>query len=150
MHGFDPSAPLPTDARSRGEWSEDGARDLSKVRQVNQRWIVHGDLRNTATRWIDYLEANDPSRLQASCHLALLLCRRKDGAIRDPKPRFYAGLFAHATLPEIERFLPHHQMTRAISLAAMGNPPSASELSPQGRAIAATIADEIREAQTAD
>lgn len=118
--------------------------DLLKVQRVNQSWIVHGNLRDTALAWIDHLRHSDPPRLEKSCWLALFLTHYKKGLLRDPKPLFYAGLFAFATREEIARFLPEHPMTRAISLLGLGCESGLAALSEAARELALGIAAEIR------
>lgn len=122
--------------------------DLIKVQRVNQSWIVRGHLRDTATAWIDHLQRTAPARLEKSCWLALFLTRYKKSVLRDPKPLFYAGLFAFATKGEIERFLAEHPMTRAISLLGHGDPSGRDLLTGSARELANGIAAEIRDIRT--
>jgi hypothetical protein len=88
--------------------SDEGEADLAKVRRVNLSWIVRGQLKETATAWIDHLRLTDPTRLEKSCWLALFLTRYRKDLLRDPKPLFYASLFAFATRTEIGTFLEHN------------------------------------------
>ena len=125
--------------------SDEGEMDLLKVQRVNQSWIVHGHLRDTAAAWIDHLRRTDPRRLEKSCWLALFLTHHKKGELRDPKPLFYAGLFAYAAGDEIGRYLAEHPMTRAISLLGHGDPSGLGALGDQARELAVGIAAEIRE-----
>ena len=119
--------------------------DLIKVLRVNQSWIVHGHLRDTAAAWIEHLQKTDPARLEKSCWLALFLTRYKKSVLRDPKPLFYAGLFGFATKEEIDGFLAEHPMTRAISLLGHGDPSGREQLTGSARELADGIAAEIRE-----
>jgi hypothetical protein len=125
--------------------SDEGEMDLIKVQRVNQSWIVHGHLRDTAAAWIEHLQRTDPVRLEKTCWLALFLTRYKKSVLRDPKPLFYAGLFAFATRDEVARFLNNHPMTRAITLLGLGDPSGLEELKDQGRDLATGVAAEIRE-----
>lgn len=124
--------------------SDEGEKAVAKVQRVNQRWIVHGKLRDNATAFIDYLGRSDPARLQRACDLALHLVHHKKAILlRDPKPLFYAGLFAGASRMEIDRFLRDHPMTRAISLLLHRDPSGLVALSGSGKALAMSIADEV-------
>lgn len=136
---------LPEPASIPAPLSEEGELDLVKVLRVNQSWIVHGHLRDTAAAWIEHLQQTDPVRLEKSCWLALFLTRYKKGVLRDPKPLFYAGLFAFATRAEVGRFLNDHPMTRAITLLGLGNPSGLEDLKDHGRDLATGLAAEIRE-----
>ncbi|WP_035616303.1 hypothetical protein [Haloferula sp. BvORR071] len=118
---------------------------LATVQRVNQRWIVHGKLRENASAYLTHLEQTDPVRLQRSCELALHLVHHKKAVLlRDPKPLFYAGLFAFATRAEIERYISGHPMTRAISLLLHKDRSGLSVLSYSGMTLAESIAEEIR------
>jgi hypothetical protein len=125
--------------------SAEGEMDLIKVQRVNQSWIVHGHLRDTATEWIEHLQRTDPVRLEKSCWLALFLTRYKKSTLRDPKPLFYAGLFAFATREEVDRFLGDHPMTRAITRLGLGDVSGLEGLREQARELATGIAAELRE-----
>ena len=125
--------------------SDEGEKTVAKVQRVNQRWIVHGKLRDNAAAYIDHLVRNDPARMQRACDLALHLVHHKKAVIlRDPKPLFYAGLFAGASRAEIDRFLKEHPMTRAISLLLHHDASGLAALSGSGKALAISIADEVR------
>ena len=127
----------------------EGEKALAKVQRVNQRWIVHGKLRENASAYLVHLQQTDPVRLQRACDLALHLVRHKKAELlRDPKPLFYAGLFAHSTRGEIERYLDGHPMTRAISLLRHRDRSGLSVLSDSGQALAESISLEIREVET--
>ena len=125
--------------------SDEGEIDLTKVQRVNQSWIVHGHLRDTAAAWIEHLRRTDSARLEKSCWLALFLTRYKKSVLRDPKPLFYAGLFAFATREEAAWFLAEHPMTRAITLLGLGDESGLEELGEQARELAKGVAGEIRE-----
>ena len=124
--------------------SAEGEADLEKVRRVNQSWIVRGQLKETATAWIDHLRLTDPARLEKSCWLALFLTRYRKNVLRDPKPLFYAGLFAFATRKEIGARLEPHPMTRAICLLLHGDDSGSDDLVYSARELADGIAAEIR------
>jgi len=124
--------------------SDEGEAELAKVRRVNQSWIVRGQLKETATAWIDHLRRTDPDRLEKSCWLALFLTRYRKNVLRDPKPLFYAGLFAFATRKEIGARLEHHPMTRAICLLLHNDDSARDELVYSARELADGIAAEIR------
>jgi len=130
-----PSPPAPLSA--------EGEADLEKVRRVNQSWIVRGRLKETAAAWIDHLRRSDPARLEKSCWLALFLTRYRKNVLRDPKPLFYAGLFAFATREEIRERLAPHPMTRAVCLLRHGDAGGGNDLAPQARELARGIAAEI-------
>jgi hypothetical protein len=122
---------------------------LARVQRVNQRWIVHGRLRENAAAYLQHLQDTDPVRLERACQLALHLVHHKKAVLlRDPKPLFYAGLFAFATCAEIGRYLSGHPMTRAISLLLHGDSSALAGLSGSGHALAESIADEIREVES--
>jgi hypothetical protein len=123
--------------------SDEGEMDRIKVQRVNQSWIVHGHLRDTAIAWIEHLRKTDPQRLEKSCWLALFLTRYKKSVLRDPKPLFYAGLFAFATWEEIDWFLTEHPMTRAITLLGLGDDSALEELGEQARDLAMGVGGEI-------
>jgi hypothetical protein len=135
MSSFLPLAPTP----------DQGLLDLAKVQRVNQSWIVHGRLRENAAAWLEHLRLEDPRRLEKSCWLALFLTRYKKSVLRDPKPLFYAGLFAFATTGEIETYLADHPLTRAISLLGQGERRGLDPLPPSARDLAEGIATEIRQ-----
>ena len=124
--------------------SDEGEADLAKVRRVNQSWIVRGQLKETATAWIDHLRLSDPVRLEKSCWLALFLTRYRKNVLRDPKPLFYAGLFTFATRKEIAARLEHHPMTRAICLMLHGDDIGRDDLAYGAGELAEGIAAEIR------
>ena len=87
--------------------------------RVNQTWIVHNNLNNSADDWMKYLHEMNDGRLVRSCEIARYMCRRR-GPYDDPKPWFYAGLFHLATVKEAVRFLPNHRVTRS-TVPAMKN-----------------------------
>ena len=125
-------------------FSDEGEADLAKVRRVNQSWIVRGRLKETAEAWIARLRDSDPDRLEKSCWLALFLTRYRKSIVRDPKPLFYAGLFAFATRKEIGAFLEGHPMTRAICLLLHGDDSGCDDLPYGASELAEGIAAEIR------
>lgn len=130
---FDPSATV----------SDTAAKAIEKVFRVNQRWIVHGQLREHTTAFLEHLQKHDPARLQRACELAMRMVRHTD-AIRDPKPLFYSGIFATASRHEIETYLHHHPMIRAISLLLHGDPSGRDALSSESaRTLADSIAKEL-------
>ncbi len=103
-----PSNPTISTVPDPAPLSDEGEADLAKVRRVNQSWIVRGQLKETATAWIDHLRLTDPTRLEKSCWLALFLTRCRKNVLRDPKQLLYASLFAFATRTEIGTFLEHN------------------------------------------
>lgn len=129
-----PARPLP----------DEGEKAVEKALRINQRWIVHGGLRENAADYLSELREKDPERLQRACELALHLTRyKKVELLRDPKPLFYAGLFAHATRVEIDRFLRDHPVTRAVSLLIHGDASGLSRLSAEAAMLATSTATEI-------
>lgn len=139
-----PSNPTMSTLPDPAALSDEGEADLVKVRRVNQSWIVRGKLKETATAWIDHLRLTDPTRLEKSCWLALFLTRYRKNILRDPKPLFYAGLFAFATRKEIGVRLEPHPMTRAICLLLHGDESGCDGLVRSARELAEGIAAEIR------
>ena len=135
MSSFPDPVPLP----------DEGQIDLLKVQRVNQSWIVRGRLKENAAAWLEHLRATDPCRLEKSCWLALFLTRYKKSVLRDPKPLFYAGLFAFATRKEIDTYLDEHPMTKAITLLLHGDSRGRDELVYSARELADGIAAEIRQ-----
>jgi len=85
---------------------------LDWANTVNNRWIVHNNLNNSAQDWINHLTTLDDGRLISSCEIARAMCSLRD-PLDDPKPWFYAGLFHLATVEEARHFLPNHRVTRA-------------------------------------
>ncbi len=83
------------------------------ARRVNSRWIVHDDLARHAAAYLDHLEHSDPPRLERACRRARELAE-SCGVAEDPKPRFYGGLFSHATPKEKARFLRSHPFLQAV------------------------------------
>ena len=140
-----PSNPTMSTLPDPAPLSDEGEADLAKVRRVNQSWIVRGQLKETATAWIDHLRLTDPTRLEKSCWLALFLTRYRKDLLRDPKPLFYAGLFAFATRKEIGARLEHHPMTRAICLLLHGDDIGRDNLVYSARELADGIAAEIQQ-----
>lgn len=82
------------------------------VRHVNDAWLVHAGLDESAERWIDFLEKSGDERLESACLMARNLCRIR-GRGTDPKPWFYAGLFSLANAAEVDKFIAAHRVTRA-------------------------------------
>ncbi len=101
--------------------SQEVQKLVAAVRRINDRWIVRGQLRGHTNDYLLHLEAHDPERLLQSCQLALELVRNRVPG-EDPKPLFYAGLFALASRREIETHLEDHLFTRAICLLLHGEP----------------------------
>lgn len=131
-----PPCPLP------GE----GEKSVEKVLRINQRWIVHGRLKENAAAYLAELREKDPEKLLQACGRALYLTHyKKAEVLRDPKPLFYAGLFAGASREEIDRFLEGHPMTRAITLLLHGDDSGLERLSESAGKLAREIAAEIRE-----
>lgn len=122
----------------------DSEKVVSKVRRVNSRWIVHGNLRKNAAAYLDHLERVDSERLQRSCELALEMVRRKD-VVRDPKPLFYSGLFARATRKEIAEYLHEHPFTRAVVMLLHGDASAQDSLHGCTFWLADSIAREVAE-----
>ncbi len=85
---------------------------LTWAKTVNDKWIVHHNLNNSADDWMRHLAALDDGRLVPSCEIARAMCAARDRMV-DPKPWFYAGLFHLATAAEAHRFLANHALTRA-------------------------------------
>jgi hypothetical protein len=118
----------------------------SAARRINERWIVHGDLRDNARDYLRHLERTDPARLERSCAIALRLVhgRRRQ---EDPKPLFYAGMFGLATAEEAAEYLAGHQLTLAVWRAVRGEP---VEQPPRfSAALVRSISDQVAEAMLA-
>ena len=127
---------------------DEGEKAIEKVLRINQRWIVHGRLRDHAAAYLAELRENCPARLLEACELALHMVHyKKAELLRDPKPLFYAGLFAGAERAEIDRFLEGHPMTRAITLMLHGDDSGLPRLSEGAGKLAREIAAEIREVE---
>lgn len=92
--------------------SLDDLSPLDWANTVNNTWIVHNNLNNSAKDWIDHLASLDDGRLIPSCEIARAMCKHRD-RLDDPKPWFYAGLFHLASAAEARHFLPNHRVTRA-------------------------------------
>lgn len=80
------------------------------ARRVNNRWIVHHGLKESANAYLSHIESVDQERLVKSCERARQLIRAC-GSSDDPKPWFYAGLFSLATLEEAREFLAGFEFT---------------------------------------
>lgn len=80
------------------------------ARRVNNRWIAHHGLKESARIYLDHLEASDPERLVRSCESARQMVR-VCGPGEDPKPWFYAGLFSLVARAEAVQFLQDHWFT---------------------------------------
>lgn len=118
---------------------------IAWVRRVNNRWIVHEGLNQSANAYLDHLQATDPERLLESCHAAHQLTHRNEGS-DDPKPKFYGALFSRATPEEAGRFLSEHWFvssiipaTRDITPRPFGVAPSTLEQIEKLRAEVATV-----------
>jgi hypothetical protein len=123
---------------------DEGEKAVEKVLRINQRWIVHGRLKDHAAAYLDHLRETNPYRLWRACGLALHMVRRKK-IIRDPKPLFYAGLFAYATRSEIETYLEEHPVTRSIVLLLHGDTSGRDVLDGSARGLVEGISSEILE-----
>jgi hypothetical protein len=113
--------------------------DLDWVRRVNRSWLTRGNLAGDAAGFLDALAA-EPARLAAACRLARAFTR-SGRADEDPKPRFYAALFFHATAAERQRFLAAHPFTRAV-LAGPDEP--AAAFAPETRAAIRRLQTELQ------
>ncbi len=125
--------------------NQEPAKLVAAVRRINDRWIVRGQLRSHANDYLVHLEECDPERLLNSCQLALELVRNRVPG-EDPKPLFYAGIFAFATEPEVDQHLAEHLFTRAICRLLHGQPerPVYLALPDSVRALADSIAMKIQ------
>ena len=125
--------------------NQEAQKLVAAVRRINDRWIVHGQLRDHANDYLAHLERSDAERLVKSCQLALELVRNRVPG-EDPKPLFYAGLFALATRDEIEQHLAQHLFTRAICLLLHGGPepPVYHALPEPTRRLADSVISKIR------
>ena len=121
---------------------------VDAVKRINRRWIVHGGLRESAEKYLAELERCDPGRLHRSCGLAMALVHSAPAG-RDPKPWFYAGLFAMATPDEAERTLGKHRLTRT-TWEILNDASHRGKVSSNVRALAGRIAREIREGLSKD
>ncbi len=83
---------------------------INWAQRVNDRWIVHQGLNDSARAYMESLAGCDPARLERVCRLAWkLVGMGKPG--EDPKPLFYGGLFSLCTPEEEERYLANHLFT---------------------------------------
>jgi len=117
---------------------------VAKARRINNRWIVHGGLRDNTNAYLEHLAATDPARLEQSCAIAMELVHHR-GGVRDPKPLFYAGLFSMADDDEIVRFLNGHHFTRSVLRRVRGNACDAG-LSEETSRLAEAVATLVRSA----
>jgi hypothetical protein len=90
----------------------DAKDPIDYAKRVNRSWIVRHGLAERAEEWLIYLEQADAARLRQACVVAREMCRARERS-EDPKPWFYAGLFATATEDEVQRFLANHRLTPA-------------------------------------
>ena len=111
--------------------------------RINRRWIVHGGLRESATAYLAELAQSDPVRLRRSCELAMALVHSAT-ADGDPKPWFYAGIFAMATPGEMARFLGDHPLTRT-TWEILNEQPHCDQAPASVRVLAGHIARTIRD-----
>ncbi|MFT4177717.1 MAG: hypothetical protein QM627_13845 [Luteolibacter sp.] len=117
---------------------------VAKTRRINNRWIVHYNLRSNTNHWLDHLEKEDPNRLHQSCLLALRAANEgRSPLTEDPKPLFYSALFALATPGERKRFLTEHHFTRRILEHLHGTSDTATSFSSQTDQLARKIADVV-------
>ncbi len=110
--------------------------------RINRRWIVHGGLRESAAGFLDELALKDMARLRAGCQLAMDLVHDNAEANNDPKPWFYAGLFAVADDDEARRYLAGHPLTRMVRAELRATPEQCGDfagLESMSREIAAAI-----------
>jgi hypothetical protein len=102
------------------------------VRRVNDRWIAHHGLKETAAAYLDHLAATDSDRLARACRCAHLMMVHAADPAEDPKPWFYGGLFSQATAAEAKRFLTGHPFLMALTTAPgsePGMPPALAAMS---------------------
>ncbi len=111
------TAAAPCSDRKNHGFPEDDCALESWVRKVNDRWLVHSGLQESAREYLDHLAATDRARLMDSVRIVRELFRSL-GATEDPKPRFYAGVFSLATPEEAKRYLDGHLFT--LSLIPVG------------------------------
>lgn len=86
---------------------------LRKVQFINNRWIVRGNLSDTANKYIQSLlhsdsQPIDSMRLYKSCHMALSIVNKLHPHIIDPKAHFYPALFSLMTRSERIKYLSGH------------------------------------------
>jgi hypothetical protein len=117
-------------------------KPVETVRRINRRWIVHGGLRESAAAYLAELEKSDTTRLRRSCQLAMDLVHTQAGHA-DPKPWFYAGLFALADADEAKRYLGAHPLTRLV-WEKLNGIPSHDENPESLHALSCQIAEAIR------
>src|SRR5688572_16544584 len=86
---------------------------IAWARRVNERWIVHNKLNETAAAYMEHLVQADYDRLGRSCRLAYLLVHSLE-PMEDPKPWFYGGLFSLATSSEANQFLAGHSLLASV------------------------------------
>ncbi len=129
----------------KGMEHEESEKAVAKVRRINNRWIVHGKLRDHANAYLDHLERTDPHRLDRSCEIAMELVHQRKW-VKDPKPLFYAGLFSLARRREIDRYLGEHTFTRAVLLRVLGDREPPSLPSEEAERLVRTIAGIVSQA----
>src|SRR5690606_36718149 len=89
-----------------------------------------------------HMAATDPERLARSCEIAVDVVHQHHhrGSLTDPKPLFYAGLFALAGPSEIDRFLSEHDFTRAVVLHMLDDTARCPLPSDQAARVVADVA----------
>lgn len=85
---------------------------VNKVLFINNRWIVKGNLSDTANNYVKHLFESssnlDLKRLEISCERALKIVFQLHPHVPDPKAHFYPALFSLMTEQERSHFLKHH------------------------------------------
>jgi len=130
-------------SQTNGEAPLHGKNPVGTVIRINRRWIVHGGLSDSSAAYIGELSQSDPARLRRSCRLAMDLVHARP-AQADPKPWFYAGLFALATPAEARRFLQQHPLTRMV-WESLHHAPGQRDAPESLRNLSQDIASMIRE-----
>lgn len=101
-------------------------RELQKVLRINSTWIVRGDLAHQAEEYLLQLWAFEPGKVGATLNIvnAVMdsLRNREEFFGIDPKPFFYAAVFAYASYSQREEFIETHYFTKTILAVARGEP----------------------------
>ncbi len=95
---------------------------VARAREINRKWIIRGNLDQTASDYLDSLEKAHDERLNLSCDLALRALKLAGETRKlydlDRKACFYPALFFFVNPSEMQTFLKDHPFTRNIVQSA--------------------------------
>jgi hypothetical protein len=99
-----------------------GAEAVKHARRINRSWITRGNLARNTENYLNYLAVRRPEDLHAVCEGAVRAAKNASLRQQDPKPYFYASIFARATRAERDEYLKEHFYTRLLSAEMQLNP----------------------------